>query len=101
MTIELNEPVLLLSTTSNGAGVSDILNESQHITYCKCGNHNEVLFIAFVTSCSAARYQNVTYMELSKPTCHSSQSVIVTAGIICSHLKPLHFRPQSIPPRLQ
>ena len=34
-------------------------------------------------------------MELSKPICHSSQSIIVTTGIICPHLKPLFFRPQS------
>ena len=36
-------------------------------------------------------------MELSKPICHSSQSVIVTTGILCSHLQSLYFRPQSIP----
>ena len=39
-------------------------------------------------------------MEFSKPICHSSQSVIVTTGIIYINLKPLYFRPQSIP-RLQ
>ena len=57
--------------------------------YGNRGNYNEVLFIAFIS-----------YIELSKPICHSSQSVIVTSGIIFPHLKPLYFRPQSIP-RLQ
>ena len=39
-------------------------------------------------------------MELSEPLWRTSQSVIVTTGIICPHLKLLYFRPQSMP-RLQ
>ena len=65
----------------------------------KHGNYNEVLFIAFIMNYSATRYHIVSfsYMELSKPVCHSSQSVIVTTGIICPHLKPLYCRRQSKP----
>ena len=59
---------------------------------------NVVLFIAFITSCScyATRYKNISfsYMELSKLICHTSQSIIVTTGIFCPHLKPLYFRLQ-------
>ena len=55
--------------------------------------------------CSICLYVPYVYMFYTsymsyKPICHSSQSVIVTTGIICPHLKPLYFRPQSIP-RLQ
>ena len=45
------------------------------------GNYNE----AFITS---YKNRHFSYTELSNPIWHSSQSVIVTTGIICPHLKP-------------
>ena len=66
--------------------------------HCNHGHYNEVLFIAFITSCSATISNSIFIsMESSEPIRHLSQSVIVTTNIFCSHLKPLYFRSQWLP----
>ena len=59
----------------------------KEIYYSNHGNYHEILFIAFIMSSSATLSEPLFgYTELTKPICHSFQSVFVTTGIIYSHL---------------